>query len=266
MATERDRLDDHFERLDTDRWLPSYLPHWSSRSEAAATWCVEPDGLHLTIPPEQALWCADTHPGPLRVSGIQSGNRSGPVGSTDGPQPFRPGLQVREQQATWWGCTPRSGRVEVTMRATISPRSMVACWLSGIEDEPDRSGEICIAEIFGDAVTPGGAGVGMGIKAFRDPALREDFEAVPLPITVADEHTYGVEWRDGTVAFDVDGAPVRRVDQAPDYPAQLMIAVFDFPDRAVSAPTVPHEEPTAELVVRRVRVDPAGSTTIAATP
>ena len=47
---------DHFERLDTDVWLPHYLPHWSSRAESAATCTVEDSELRLTIPVEQSRW------------------------------------------------------------------------------------------------------------------------------------------------------------------------------------------------------------------
>jgi hypothetical protein len=46
----------------------------------------------------------------------------------------------------------------------------------------------------------------------------------------------------------VDGREVRRVDQAPDYPVQLEIGVFDFPDKAVPD-ALPH---TPELIVTHV--------------
>ena len=55
------------------------------------------------------------------------------------------------------------------MRGVVSPRSMVAFWMSGIEDRPERSGEICVMEVFGDAVRDGSADVGMGLHRFRDP-------------------------------------------------------------------------------------------------
>ena len=109
---------------------------------------------------------------------------------------------------------------------------MVAFWLSGIEDRPERSGEICVAEIFGDAVEDSTAAVGMGLHRFRDPALTEDFATPRLPLDVADFHTYGVDWAVDSLTFSVDGETVRRVDQAPDYPVQLMIGVFDFPAKA----------------------------------
>ncbi|MET7281805.1 glycoside hydrolase family 16 protein [Kribbella sp. NPDC005582] len=89
-------------------------------------------------------------------------------------------------------------------------------------------------EVFGDAVVPGeSAAVGMGLHSFRDPSVSEDFEAVRLPIDIREFHTYSVEWSDGVAAFSVDGSIIRRCTGAPTYPMQLMLAVFDFPDRSV---------------------------------
>jgi hypothetical protein len=172
---DRDLSDDFdADFLDTEVWIPHYLPMWSSRAETAATYTVAESELQLTIPPDQGLWCADDHD-PLRVSGIQSGVFSGPVGSTIGQQPFRDGLVVRESQPTHWGWTPRYGLLEIRARMDLSPRSMASVWMAGIEDEPTRCGEICVFEVFGDALKTGdgtaSAAVGMGIKPFRDPAL-----------------------------------------------------------------------------------------------
>ena len=235
--------------LDRDVWFPYYLPHWSSRAESAATWSVRAGELHLTIPPGQPRWCPDLHEEPLRVSCVQTGSFSGPVGSAVGQQPFADGLVVREEQPAFRGWTPMYGRTEVRMRAVLDDASMVAFWMSGIEDSPERSGEICVAEIFGDTVRSGSAAVGMGVKAFRDPRLTEDFAAVPLPLDVTGFHDYAVDWTPGRLVFSVDGEAVRELHQAPDYPVQLMIGVFDFPARA--AGRAPGFVP--ELVVSTVR-------------
>jgi hypothetical protein len=235
--------------LDLDVWFPYYLPHWSSRAGSRATYAVRHGELHLTIPASQPNWCPDLHDEPLRVSCVQTGSWSGPVGSTSGQQPFRPGLLVREEQPSMWGYTPHYGRIEVRMRGVISARSMIAFWMAGIEDRPERSGEICVAEIFGDSVGEGSAAVGMGVKRFRDPLLRQEFAPERLALDVARFHTYGVDWRPGSLAFTVDGRPVRRLAQAPDYPMQLMIGVFDFPARAVDG----NDPPVPELVVTHVR-------------
>jgi len=236
-------LDEHFEgeALDTSVWSPYYLPHWSSRAASRATHSVGGGELRLSIPPHQPLWCPDRHPEPLRVSCLQSG-------SLTGQQPFREGLTVREEQPDFWGYTPRYGHVEIRMRGIITKRSMFAFWLSGIEDRPEHSGEICVAEIFGDTV-----GVGMGLHRFRDPSLTEEFAVEPLTLDVADFHTYGVDWRPGSLVFTVDGDVVRTVGQAPDYPVQLMIGVFDFPAKGDPSHTTP---PVPEMVVSHVTGHP----------
>jgi hypothetical protein len=223
--------------LDTGVWVPHYLPQWTSRAESAATYEVAESELRLTIPPDQGLWCAGDHEPPLRVSGIQSGVFSGPVDSTVGQQPFTDGAVVREAQETQWGWTPHYGRLEVRARMELSPRSMAAVWMVGIEDAPHRSAEICIFEVFGDAVEEGAsAAVGMGVHPFRDPAIVDEFAAERVALDVREHHVYAADWRAGRVNFFVDGARVKTVEQAPDYPMQMMIAAFDFPERAASAP------------------------------
>ena len=243
-------LDERFDRptLDGDVWVDSYLPAWSSREASRATYALDEQGLRLSIPAEQPLWCPDLHDGPLRVSAVQSGNWSGPVGSSRAQQPFRNDLVVREEQPAHWGFTPHFGRVEVECRATIRPRSMFSAWMVGLEDRPERCGEICLMEVFGETLEEGSAAVGTGIHPFRDPALREEFSADRLPVDVTQLHSYAVEWRPGAVDFYIDGQRVRTAGQAPDYPMQLIIGLFDFPDRASAG----EPEPEPELIVRSV--------------
>lgn len=246
---DRVTLEERFEAKQLDRsvWFPHYLPHWSSRARSAAEYRLESDGLHLSIPATHPLWCADLHEEPLRVSCLQTGTYSGPVGSGVGQMPFRTGLVVTEEQRVFRGFTPTFGDIEIGMRGVVSDRSMFAFWMSGFEDSPERSGEICVAEIFGDALTPGGAKVGVGIHRFRDPSLVEDFETVGLPIDISEFHTYGVRWRPDSVTFLVDGAEIRISGQSPRYPMQLMMGVFDFPARAT-----PDDDAVPEMVVSHV--------------
>ena len=254
-------FDDRFDagHLDPAVWTAGYLPAWSSLAESAAAYRIAADGLHLTIPPEHPLWCPDLHDGPLRVSAVQTGNWSGPVGSTQGQQPFRDGLVVREEQPARGGFTPKFGTVEVVCRATIGARSMFSAWLVGLEDDPRRCGEICIVEVFGDSVQVDALGavtaaLGTGIHRFRDPLLREEFSADRVAIDVGTPHAFSVQWRPGSVTFLLDGKPVKQLSQAPDYPMQLILGVFDFPDRVATSggsdPAIP------ELVVSSVRGRP----------
>ena len=239
-------------------WVPHYLPMWSSRAQSAATYAVTGSELRLTIPAEQGLWCPDDHD-PLRVSGIQSAVSSGPVGSTRGQHGFRDGLVVREAQPLLRGWTPHLGRIEVQARMELSPRSMAAGWMIGLEDEPARSAEICIFEVFGDALgTQDGeptAAVGMGVHPFRDPVITDEFDAPRVPIDVTAPHCYAADRRPGRVDFSIAGEHVKTVHQAPDYPKQMMLAVFDFPEHAAAAAWAGH---VPELAVDAVRGRPLG--------
>ena len=61
-------------------------------------------------------------------------------------------------------------------------------------------------------------------------------------------HVYAAHWQPGRVDFSIDGEHVQHVGQAPDYPMQMMIAVFDFPDKRDG-----RSEHVPELVVDWVR-------------
>ncbi|MGW5241257.1 glycoside hydrolase family 16 protein [Monashia sp. NPDC004114] len=221
------------EDLDDAVWTPHYLPAWSSRAQTRAAYELEDSCLRLFVPVGHPVWCEGDHLPPIRVSGIQSGSWSGPVGSTAGQQPFREGQTVLEEQPEHWGWTPTSGVVEMRARMVLSPRSMAALWMVGRERVPEESAEICVVEVFGDAVEPGrSAAIGLGLHAFRDPWVTEDFAAPRLPLDVSEWHTYAVHWSPERADFLVDGARVRSCARPPAYPMQLMLAVFDFPEQS----------------------------------
>jgi hypothetical protein len=175
--------------LDTDVWSPYYLPAWSSRTQTSATYTVSDSCLHLSIPADQGMWLAGEH-SPMRVSGIQSGNGSGPVGSTLGQQPPFDDAMVREYQPAFRGWTPSGGHLEIRMRAEVSPRSMFAWWMVGLEDVPECSAEICVAEIFGDTInSEPSAAVGTGLHPFRDPRSSKTFAPRPSRSTSVNSTT-----------------------------------------------------------------------------
>lgn len=229
MESTRPTFADDFEGpdLDRSRWLPYYLPQWSSRERAAARYHVADRCLVLRIDEDQLPWCPE-YDGATRVSSIQTGVFSGPLDSQVGQHRFQPGAVVREEQAPERLCTPTYGRIELRARAIADPACMVALWLIGYEDAPERSGEICVCEIFGRDVEPGRAGVGMGVHPFGDPALQDDFDRVWLDIDATEFHVYAADWRPDRVDFFVDGTLVRTVPQSPAYPMQLMLGVYEF--------------------------------------
>jgi hypothetical protein len=224
-------FEDRFEggALDTRRWLPHYLPQWSSRERSAARYEVGGGRLRLLIEADQRPWCPELD-GEVRVSSLQTGVFAGPVGSSVGQHRFHPDAVVREAQPPARLYTPHYGRIEIRMRALDDPTAMVALWMIGYEDEPDRSAEICVCEIFGRDVEPGRAKVGMGVHPFGDPRIEDDFAAEPLAIDARELHVYAADWTPHGVAFSVDGERVKAVAQSPAYPMQLMLGVYEFPE------------------------------------
>jgi hypothetical protein len=223
-------FEDDFEgdALDLRRWLPYYLPHWSSRERSAARYEIGDGCLRLLITSDQQPWCPEFD-GEVRVSSLQTGVFAGPVGSTVGQHRFHPDLVVREEQTNVRLYTPQYGRIEVRAKALDDPRAMVALWMIGLGDDPERSGEICVCEIFGRDVGPSQAAVGVGVHPFGDPNISDDFAAEPVPIDAREFHVYAAEWTREQVVFFVDGELVKTVRQSPAYPMQLMLGIYEFP-------------------------------------
>ena len=236
--------------LDERRWLPHHLPQWSSRELSAARYELGNGCLSLRIEPGQGPWCPEFD-GQVRVSSLQTGVFAGPLGSRVGQHRFNDAAVVREEQATSRLYTPRFGLVEMRCRATLDQGSMAALWMIGFEETPEQSAEICICEIFGKDAGPEGARVGMGVHPFGDPAIADEFAAETLPIDVRDFHTYAAEWTPERVAFFVDDRLVKTVEQAPAYPMQLMLGIYDFAGESPAA-SEPGRAPV-ELVVDYVR-------------
>jgi hypothetical protein len=220
---------DGFDRavLDPERWLAGYLPQWSSSAWAAPRYTFDAGRLVLEIAADQPPWCPRWD-GETRVSSIQTGVFAGPLGSPIGQHRFRPEVVVTEEQAAARLYTPHYARIEVRATANADPDVMVALWMIGFEDEPERSGEICVCEIFGRDVGVASVRVGMGIHPFGDSRLVDDFEQVELAIDATVAHTYVADWTSNGVDFLVDDRLVKHTDESPDYPMQLMLGIYEF--------------------------------------
>ena len=151
---------------------------------------------------------------------------------------------VNQEQPELRLYTPRYGRIEVRLAAPAAANALGAFWLIGFEVVPEHSGEICVCELFGSEMSDGEALVGVGTRRFADPRLAGDFEKVRLPIDPTAFHDYAAEWTPGRVVFLVDGRPVRTVAEAPDYPLQLLLGVYELE---------PGGDPPKELLVDHVR-------------
>ena len=222
-------------QLDPGKWIDHFVPHWTTPERSATRYAIEDGGLDLRIEFDQPEWRPE-EPG-LRASGFQSGGWSGPLGSTIGPHRHGDHERVRTPQPRQALYTPTSGMIEAEMRAVPDPTLMLAFWMVGLEDEaPEHSGEICVVELFGDAIGTDASTLSLGVKAKHDPSLHDDMIKPRLPIDATTWHTYGVEWSASGIRFYLDDRIIHEVRQRFTYPMLVLAALFELPAQAERNP------------------------------
>ncbi|MER6938141.1 hypothetical protein ABTX24_21640 [Nocardioides sp. NPDC127514] len=241
----RPDLDEDFSGgLSEQWWIPHYLPHWTTPERSEARYRLLPGALELRIEADQLDWRPED--APLRVSNLQTGAYSGPVGTARGTHRHREdGLVVRTETPQRLLFAPARGRVDVTVAATRDEGCMLAAWLVGTEHlSGEDSGEICLFEIDADAI--GATTVARsGVKAHHDPRLTTDMAEVTVPFDATRAHTWTAIWDGQETVIGCEGRVVRRLPQAPTYPLFLMIDLFE-----IGPPTGSHPK---TATVHRVR-------------
>lgn len=217
-------------QLNPERWVPYYLPHWSSRQRAAPRYQFDQSALILQIEADQEPWCPEFD-GDVRCSSIQTGLYAGPVGSTAGQHRFKDVCVVREAQPTQRTYTPQYGYFEARVKAVQSPASLVTLWMIGFEETSQESGEIAIFEIFGDQITSKTSEVRYGIHPWGDATLTDEFYHDVVPIDATHYHIYAADWTPTHVDFYIDNVKRRTIKQSPAYPMQFMLGIYELPGK-----------------------------------
>lgn len=212
--------------------MPYYLPHWSTPDRSRARFELLPEGgIRLLIEEDQLDWRQEDSP--LRVSNLQTGVFSGPIGSEVGTHRHREGLTVRTSTPERILWAPTAGRVDITVQASRDDGCMLAAWLVGAEtDSTQSSGEICIFEIDASGVGAAGSRARSGVKAHGDPTAETDMSEIGLPLDAGTTHTWSVVWgAEGTV-IGCEGRVVKKSAWAPSYPVILMVDLFEIRARS----------------------------------
>lgn len=222
--------------LDESKWCRFYLPHWSRLEDTRPRLGIADSRLRLRIDADQGPWCRDSDPG-IRVSNLQTGHWSGPLGSEQGQHRFKEGFKVRDVIAPQQLFVPTYGRIDMRARAQLDEHTLAALWLIGFEDEPHRSGEITLMEVFGTGVSDGNVALGRGVKRICDPTLVDEFYDDPQPMRLDDWHLYSIDWRPDGIDFLLEDRVISTSSQSPDYPMQLMLNLYHLgdPDSASDA-------------------------------
>ncbi|MFX1326324.1 MAG: glycoside hydrolase family 16 protein [Promethearchaeota archaeon] len=221
-------FNDEFEGpiIDTNKWIPFYLPHWSSRKQSEANYYFENGKLVLQITKRQQPWCPEFD-GEVRCSSIQTGEFAGPLGSKLGQHRFSDSLLVREEQENVQKYTPQYGYFELRAKGLKTSANHVALWMIGYEDSPEKSSEIAIFELVGSHISSNSSGIRYGVHPWGDPNIRDEFYEDYFPIDASQYHIYGLEWKPTSLDFYVDNKKIRTINQSPRYSMQFLLSIFE---------------------------------------
>jgi hypothetical protein len=226
--------------LNLEKWIPYYLPHWSSREASKARYSFQDHALVLKIEADQAPWCPEFD-GEVKVSSLQTGLSAGEHGSAIGQHPFNKNCRVREAQAKQITYTPQFGYFETRVKAVKSAKHMVALWMIGFEEKREESGEILIFEVFGNEIKEDSSEVRYGVHPFADPALKDEIYRERLPIDATNYHIYAVEWTPTHIDYFVDNVKRKTIPQSPNYPMQFMLNIYELPSAEEATGSYPKE-------------------------
>lgn len=214
--------------LDTNKWVPYYLPHWSSRERTAPHYTFENGCLVLQITKDQQPWCPEFD-GEVRCSSIQTGLFAGAVGSSIGQLQFNKDALVREAQTNVRTYTPQYGYFELRAKGLKTSANHAAWWMIGYEDTPEKSGEIAIFELVGANTSATRSNVRYGVHPWADHNLADEFYEDTFSIDTEQFHIYGVEWKPTQIDFYLDNLKIRTINQSPHYPMQFMLGLYEHP-------------------------------------
>lgn len=213
--------------LDSSKWCPVYLPHWTDNEDTTPSYRFTENALRLYISKDQQPWCPSAT-GQLKVSNLQTGHFSGEVGSPNGQHRFQDGLRVQQYHPPQRLFLPQYCRLEMRAKAKLGKDNLAALWLIGFEDRPERSGEITLMEVFGHNAHADHTVIGHGIKKINDPELDDEFVEKSFPVRMSDWHDYALDWTKDGIRFYLDGEEIFHTTQSPDYPMQLMLNFYDL--------------------------------------
>lgn len=242
MPARAPDVDDDFASvtLRDDLWVGDYLPHWTTPERSRARYeMAGAAGIRLLIEEDQLDWREED--APLRVSNLQTGVFSGPLGSERGTHRHRPdGLTVRTETPERLLWAPTCGRIDVMVSASVDEGCMLAAWLVGAENlSPQHSGEICIFEIDAALIGRSQTRVRCGLKAHDDDSLVTDMTEVTVPLDASLPHTWSVIWGPEGTVIGCEGVVVKRSRLAPNYPLLLMLDLFEIGPRSTTVGAYP---------------------------
>jgi len=217
-------------KLNTDYWLPQYLPHCTGSTDgASARYKVEDGCLNLYILKDSPDYFGgqpgSSDPDNLKwiANGIQTWEKNN----------LHPGGEQKTDVEPFEGYATQYGYFEIRMKMPeIGGGGYAAWWLIGAEEDvgidgtSEQNGEIDIFETF--FRNPGV--IEPKVHAWNDPDLCEWSDMVELRGEAADYsnefHTYAMDWRPEGITFYVDGKEISKTEESPQYRMCMILSMY----------------------------------------
>jgi hypothetical protein len=208
--------------LDTSKWLPYYLPHWTSnRENAKARYTLSNGVLTERLDPDTPSW-NPKYDGTVKISSIQTYNK-------DWWHRFNSAMPNDHHEPDFNGYTTQYGYFETRARlSNVGGGGHQALWLVGTRDTSSASAnsEIDFIEtFFSKPDTWRIAAYGWGDPEFLGSwSLSED--PVPSGQPTKEYHVYGMEWTPTELKFYYDNQLYKTINDAPNMPMGMILGIY----------------------------------------
>ncbi|XVV12604.1 family 16 glycosylhydrolase [Actinoplanes sp. CA-131856] len=212
--------------LDTSKWLPYYLPHWSTRDLSAARYDISGGALNLRIDADQPAW-DPVHDADVKVSSIQTYERDY-LHQFDG---FSSGMQINHHEPVFNGYTTRYGYFEMRAKGPdVGGGGHSAWWMVGTQEDQDAAGtgsrqtaEIDITENFFSEPNQWKP----NLRRWTDSSISNSPRNVTISGDPADEyHIYAMNWTPDGLQFYYDNQLITSMADAPNYPMGMLLGIY----------------------------------------
>ncbi|MGY0234188.1 family 16 glycosylhydrolase [Longispora urticae] len=208
--------------LNTTKFLPYYLPHWTSnRENAAARYTVGNGVLTERLDADTPAWNAQ-YDGAVKISSIQTYNK-------DWWHKFNSSMPNDHHEPDFNGYSTKYGYFETRAKlSNVGGGGHQALWLVGTEDTSSASAnsEIDFIETFFSKPTTWRiAAYGWGDPNFLSSwVLHED--PVPSGSPTTEFHVYGMEWTPTELKFYYDNQLYKTIADAPNMAMGMILGLY----------------------------------------
>ena len=209
-------------QLNTAKWLPYYLPHWTANREAAkARYTIGGGMLTERIDADTPSWNPQ-YDGTVKISSIQTYN-------ANNWHRFNYSMPNDHNEPDFNGYSTKYGYFEVRAKlANVGGGGHQAVWLVGTDDKTEASAnpEIDFIETFFSRPESWRiAAYGWGDPNFTNTWTGFE-DPVPSGRPTEEYHVYAMEWTPSKLNFYYDNQLYRTINDAPNMPMGMIMGIY----------------------------------------